>query len=278
MDSTEGDWMNRWEVNRLFNIDVPTFGSSKRSLLTSRKVWFAEIARARGSMLAMTKLPVSTLFARQHHVHVPYRGPLQVPFLTPGLKRELRDAVYEAIQWLDVWLVYVRNYVQARLHLVCVKTNTVGRLLMCHDLRRSPIDFLEVPPASPCPCARWFGLPGVGAIYVHAMFRDPEVLRSVAPGCHVDVYQQNLKDATVPSFTGFKETLARNMSCLKSTLANHHRQVSSCLVQALEGVVGKFYSSLARTFPKQLYALVLKAARAQLPAELVFGVFDRGRK
>ena len=40
---------------------------------------------------------VSTLFARQHHVHLPYRVPLRVSLLTPGLKRELRDALYEAI-------------------------------------------------------------------------------------------------------------------------------------------------------------------------------------
>ena len=33
----------------------------------------------------------------------------------------------------------------------------------------------------------------MGTILGHTMFRVPKVLRSVAPGCHVDVYQQNLR-------------------------------------------------------------------------------------
>ena len=158
MNSTEGDWMNRWEVSLLFNIDVPAFRSGKWAFFTSRNLRSAEIDRAGGSMLAITKLLVSTLFAHQHHVHVPCRVPQPVLLLTPRLKRELRDALYEATLWLDVWPVYVRSYVQAGLHLVCAKTNIVGRLLMSHDLRPSAIDHLEVPPASPCSCARWLGL------------------------------------------------------------------------------------------------------------------------
>ena len=54
---------------------------------------------------------VSTLFADQPHVHVLYRVPLRVALLTPQLKLELRDALYEAIQQFDVWLVYLRIYV-----------------------------------------------------------------------------------------------------------------------------------------------------------------------
>ena len=83
--------------------------------------------------------------------------------------------------------------------------------------------FLEVPPASPCPCTRWLGIRGVGTIYGHAMFRDPDVRRSVVPHCSVDVYQQNLKNATIPSFKSFKKALARSLQCLQSTLPNRRR-------------------------------------------------------
>ena len=183
----------------MFNVDIPAFGSDKWSFLTSRKVWTAELARAGGSMLSMARslvkdskplpcnayspalllglvqsthryLPagdhrklydkVSTLFVRQHHVHLPYRVPLRVPLLTPTLKRDLKSVLCAAIQGFTAWPV------QARLSLECAKTNTVGRLLMSHDLRRLPTDFLEVPPASLCPCTRWLGIPGVGTIFL----------------------------------------------------------------------------------------------------------------
>ena len=261
-NSVEMGFMRKWGVASLMNRDVPNLTGNKWSFLTERKAWKEHLASSRGSLHALARqlldspkpiprnvhqpslllatltitsctLPapqhralfdkVFALFSRQFRVILPYRILVKIPLLTSTLRKQITGLLAEVVDRVPHWPMPLRTYIKARFMLISARTRTVGQLVLNADYQQLPTTFLEQQQAAACPCRRWLNVPGVHAVHGHAFFRAPAGFSSLPNMVCPSVFQQNLKNASIPAWKTFAETITDSVSALSATLPNEVR-------------------------------------------------------
>ena len=130
---------------------------------------------------------------------------------------------------------------------------------------------LECPgPKAPCdcPCHKCVGLPGAGTLHGHAFFRSPEVLAWVLPPgsrCDWTVFNQNLRNASVPAFKTFKETLLSSLKDLSGSLPDSRRHTTENIARRIADLCETNYKLHAASFPKHVYTHTSKNRHVNCP-------------
>ena len=305
--------MLKWGTSRLFNVDVPSVSSGKWDFLSIRKVWKHELQTQGASVLCLAKdilkthtplrptdTPppllllvlqssgrfltsaehkslydkISTLFLSHFRVLIPYRLPLKIPLLHPPLKKLLHLEICQTIDEVQHWPLCLRSYIKSRVQLISQKMPTVRSVLQSAALSDLPSRVLDRATPQDCPCKRWVGLPGVGTLHGHVFFRSTEVLASIL--CNWTVFQQNLKNASVPALKSFKESLLSSLQDLSGSLPDCRRRTTESIAQRIAGLCETNYKMYAASFPKNVYAPYLSKQARGLPPGIVMSVFDNG--
>ena len=221
---------------------------------------------------------ISALFARQFKVYIPYRVPLKIPLLTGPLKKTLHTAICSAIDDDTSWPTSLKSYVKSRVHLIAQRTLSVRTVLATAQLSDLPSDILHRQSPETCPCQRWINLPGVGRLHGHAFFRNREVLANVLPPnskCAWSVFSQNMKNATVPAYKSFKDTLLSSLKQLSGSLPDTRARVTRGIATRIADLCENNYNRFAASFPRHVYAPYLVKQARWLPPDISVGVFDK---
>ena len=222
---------------------------------------------------------ISALFVRQFKVYIPYRVPLKIPLLTAPLKKSLHGAICTAIEEDTSWPPSLRTYVKSRVQLISQRTSTVRTVLTTAQLSDLPTSILHRTAPETCPCHRWAHLPGVGNLRGNAFFRDPEVLSRVLPPnskCDWSVFNQNMKNATVPAYKSFKETLLSSVQQLSGSLPDIRNRVTCGIAKRIADLCEHNYKCFGATFPRHVYAPYLAKQARRMPPGITVGVFNKG--
>ena len=222
---------------------------------------------------------ISALFVRQFKVYTPYRVLLKIPLLTGPLKKSLHTAICTAIDEDTSWPPSLRTYVKSRVQLISQRTSTVRTVLTTAQLSDLPTSILHRTAPDTCPCQRRAHLPGVANLRGHAFFRDPEVLSHILPPnskCDWSVFNQNMKNATVPAYKSFKETLLSSLQQLSGSLPDTRNRVTCGIAKRIADLCEHNYKCFAATFPRHVYAPYLAKQARRMPPGITVGVFDKG--
>ena len=94
--------------------------------------------------------------------------------------------------------------------------------------------------------------------------------------CAWTVLQQSLKNASVPAFKFFKESLLSSLQDLSGSLPDSRRRKTESIAQRIAGLCETNYKMYAASFPKHVFAPYLSKQARRLPPGNVMSVFDKG--
>ena len=307
-------WMLRWGLAGLFNRDLPSLSNKKWLFLSDRKILQNEISAQGGSLLSMARnilqrkkplsphdyspslllsvvsstsryLPqsqhrslfdkVSQYFLVHHRVCIPYRIPVKIPLLTPDLKNQFSAAVDTAIDRHSAWPPHLRAYLKSRVQLIRSKTKTVSDILLKNPLTALPTSAISQDHTGPCPCHAWAHLPNVHMVNNHIVFRDPHVLRHMSPKIAPEVFEQNLQNASVPSWKGFTKMLHENQRTLHTAMPDARQYTSVDIMSDVLKVCEPIYQKSAYSHPKLVYEPFLRKQQQLIPSFIVPSALDK---
>ena len=224
---------------------------------------------------------VASLFARQFHVKIPYRITLKIPLMTTADKKHLHQKIATVIDTVDAWPPYLRSYLSSRIFIVSRRTPSVFAALSQQPVATCPTPVLDDTPAPQCPCSKWLKLPGVGSINGHAVFRDPRILethcdsRPTRKRCDTSIFQQNMKNAVVPSLKSLKHDLVDSLRGLATSIPDHQTSVAHKCIADIASTCATTYHALASSHPKTVYEPYIKKHGQRLPDGIVCTVLDK---
>ena len=198
--------------------------------------------------------------------------------LTGPLKKTLHTEICSAIDDDTSWPTSLKSYVKSRVHLIAQRTLSVRTVLATAQLSDLPSDIVHRQSPETCPCQRWINLPRVGRLHGHAFFRNPEVLANVLPPnckCDSSVFSQNVKNATVPAYKSFKDTLLSSLKQLSGSLPDTRARVTRGIATRIADLCENNYNRFAASFPRHVYAPYLAKQARRLPPDISVGVFDK---
>ena len=314
VDSREKTWMLKWGLGSLFNRDLPSVNSNKWLFMADRKLWRNELAATGGSFLSTAKSIVSrkkplsvydfspqllltlisatekflsvaehrmlfdrvSQFFRAHHkIFLPYRIPIKVPLASSSAKHQIRTAACSVMDNQPRWPVHLRTYLKSRICVITGKTPTVGDILFASDLTKLPSDVLTADDHDDCPCKQWAHLPGVTMHHGHIVFRDPSVLRHIAPSLDFSVFAQNMKNSTVPSHKTFSSSLKKALSATSSSLPEDRAVLHADIASEIVSSCASVYNTCAHECPKLVYAPYVQKQREKLPPYIIPHFMDK---
>ena len=185
------------------------------------------------------------------------------------------------IDTVDAWPPYLRSYLSSRIFIVSRRTPSVFAALSQQPVATCPTPVLDDTPAPQCPCSKWLKLPGVGSINGHAVFRDPRILethcdsRPTRKRCDASIFQQNMKNAVVPSLKSLKHDLVDSLRSLATSLPDHQTSVAHKCIADIASTCATTYHALASSHPKTVYEPYIKKHGQRLPDGIVCTVLDK---
>ena len=312
-DTAEQEWMTRWGISALFNQDLPSVASRKWLFLTDRKIWKAELASAGGTVLdvasdmlkkdrppspydyspelLLSLLPatakllpagqhrllytrIASHFMIYHKSFLPYSIPVKIPLLSAPEQTTIKHRLHDVIDQHGTWPPSLKAYVKACIRIIVSRSRSVGDLLMHSSLTRMPTHVLSHP-GELCPCQQWQGTPGFHFHHGHMVFRDPGLVRQFQSKLHPEVFSQNMKNATLPSWKVLKDHVNTAFEGIFPNLPATRQDTAVDMVCALQTCCQSNYMEKIRTADKRVYAPYIEKQRKLLPDFLVVSPMDK---
>ena len=224
---------------------------------------------------------VATLFARQFHVTLPYRITLKIPLLSTTDKKQLHQRIATVIDSVEAWPPYLRSYLISRIFIVSKRTPSVLHALSQQPVTTTPTQVLTHTPSPQCPCSRWLSHPGVGNVNGHAVFRDPAILDGYSDSlprhkhCDTSIFQQNMKNAVVPSLKSLNQDLVESLCSLATSLPDHQNHIATKCIADMASSCAATYQAVAQSHPKTVYEPYIRKHGQRLPEGIVCTVLDK---
>ena len=220
---------------------------------------------------------VSKFFLIYHKVHLPYRIPVKIPCITPKEKMHISRMISNVIDRQMAWPPLLRNYIASRIQVISSKSKQVGSYLLSQGLSEMN-SYVTEPPSlclDDCSCLAYSNIPGTSIVEGHLVFRDPACLTPMSPSLDVEVYSQNLKNATMPSWKSFKNQFMEGLKPLKNALPSNRNLAAIDIISEVVGVCANFYRTKCMTYPKKVYGPYLQRNASLLPSFLYVGFLDK---
>ena len=109
----------------------------------------------------------------------------------------------------------------------------------------------------------------------HIVFRDPCVLRHIAPSMDFSVFAQNMTNSTVPSHKVFSSSLKRALSATSSSLPEDRAMLHADIASELVSSCASFYNTCAHECSKLIYAPYVQKQRDKLPPSIIPHFMDK---
>ena len=161
--------------------------------------------------------------------------------------------------------------------MISSKSKQVGSYLLSQGLSEMN-SYVTEPPSlclDDCSCLAYSNIPGTSIVEGHLVFRDPACLTPMSPSLDVEVYSQNLKNATMPSWKSFKNQFMEGLKPLKNALPSNRNLAAIDIISEVVGVCANFYRTKCMTYPKKVYGPYLQRNASLLPSFLYVGFLDK---
>ena len=169
----------------------------------------------------------------------------------------------------------MRAYLKSRVPLIRSKTKTVSDILLKNPSTALPTSAMSQDHTGPCPCHAWAHLPNVHMVNNHIVFRDPHVLKHVSPKIAPEVFEQNVQNASVPSWKGFTKMLHDNQCTLHTAMPDARQYTSVDIMSDVLKVCEPIYQKSACGHPKLLYEPFLRKQQQLIPSFIVPSALDK---
>ena len=206
---------------------------------------------------------------------------LKIPLLSTTDKKQLHQRIAAVIDSVEAWPPYLRSYLISRIFIVSKRTPSVLHALSQQPVTTTPTQVLTHTPSPRCPCSRWLSHPGVGNVNGHAVFRDLAILADYSDSlprhkrCDTSIFQQNMKNAVVPSLKSLKQDLVESLCSLATSLPDHQNHIATQCIADIASSCAATYQAVAQSHPKTVYEPYIRKHGQRLPEGIFCTVLDK---